>query len=675
MSGFKATLGGVALPLLQPIGWGLRNGTSPYQRLFEMHVDDAASLKGPILDIALVSGDREIQASRLHVVSVLPGSRFDTRAVLVADRRLLWSRIGVAYGFNVRRRTGDTRLVGEGRVETLQVVDDGAYASWSLNGGAAWKWQDALAEVFKQAGEPVRIALKDPLASVVVENLEFSGTFDLGLQLLLSYAPAAAVYIDLDGVAVVHDTRQGGERDELKKLTPAIYGTGSAAMSDRRYARPSAVFVGFEREVEIRFDYSEDEPTEAATVARNPAPSSGVEARVLENVFPSPDLTLAFAGQTITRGTWVAFDAGYTAWEADGTRPAGTPGPLNAAKVRRHWTAQFAMLRALYGVDGSGNPSMVKINRLRAIRQHWRQTFRIPAPWMARFRSIRAERVALIDQETGTRGRNSVFTDYTVKASMFGLAKRQSDYHKLGWLVRGYATLLADAEQAPALLTVLDPDSGIIRVDFQTDPAGEGDEIAPGAIDEGAMPTHDATSDILAWYACSLESAWKLAMVFSAVQASPNNVGRYHMVKVEPGQTDVKTGECLGPPMTVLVGGGLTTARFAWDDARSAEIDGCFGRGDPITDDLCVNKLELGEVAKAIARSEYLSLLDRMDGSYSGALTDVKPNGSISLVEHQIGTGGIATTFVAMPPELPRIDFQALLPQSVQRTLRRLVQP
>ena len=114
---------------------------------------------------------------------------------------------------------------------------------------------------------------------------------------------------------------------------------------------------------------------------------------------------------------------------------------------------------------------------------------------------------------------------------------------------------------------------------------------------------------------CSSDLGFKLSVVMTCLQAGPNNQGRFHKVTVEKDEVekfyDGPVGECAGPDWTIHIGGGLTTARFAWKDEFSEQIKRSFEVGGPIPETLLVNRDDVNAVAKAAAGRLYSILLDR----------------------------------------------------------------
>lgn len=683
------TLGGVALTGLRPQGWTLTAGTRPSTRIFELPVADARRVAAKAesgLDLVIESGGARVRVEKLHLLATQPGGRPDTRGLLVGDERALWERYAVARAFNIRRRTGEVRLVGEGRVEArlAQRRVDIAYAAWSLNGSAPYTAREVVESVVgyvaRGAVSYSTSARKRLLRAPLIEGLDIEAPGDVAVRRVLDTV-GLEVTVDADGTVVVFDPRE--DADEMRSLFAAlgapIRGTGSIALAERALQRPAKIRIGVQIEGELRFDFQALlAAVDTQSVSRADASAGIRDPRLLDNVLLSSEPSLTVAGTEVGPGTPVEVDEALVAWVADASNPTPATGlgDLDDAIIRAHWLGKWDWLEAMYGIDASGNPNEVWLGRLRALRGGWRSLFRLPRAWLDRMRSVRANRAALLDPETGTRAESPAYTDYVVKATRHGLAKRSSEYHRLGWVVEGYATDLADAKAAPAVVTVLDSDQGLIAVQLRPDPGGEAQELAPGSLDVDDVPSHDVSAAYAWWHAAALRADWNLAIVVSAIMA-PGGQNHY-FVEVKPDDPAIPfdVGESRGSWYTVLVSGGLATARFAWDDSLAdAIVDAWFGF-DLYPDSLLSNREEVEALARAQAAAIWDSLRDRLEGSASyGFAPGARVRGNVGSIEHSVAPRGHTTTTVAMRPALAPLGIEHYLPESIQRTLRRLVQP
>ena len=684
----RARLAGIPLPAFGPVGWSCTAGTRPHLRAFEMGRGDAEAIAktgGEALELELAPDGRPaLVVKRLCFVCLAPGSRPDTRRVVIADRRWLWGRLMVVRDYNVRRRSGDTRLVGEGvvRVENQTPAPDVVYAAWSLKDKrTAWTVAQVLEDVLGAlGGGEIPPALK---RTIEIEDLFLNDPGAVALEKALAFAAGYSIRINAEGQAVVFDTRDRGEIAAIAGAgTPLRAGASFHAVSDRSWQRPSKVRVLFDRESELRFDYIEGESLWTAE-RNNPDPP-----RRLENVLPVPDVSIVVAGKTCSRGTWVNIDDYLAAIAGSESETAGAArGPLTHAVIRQSWLSAWDYLvRNLYGVYPSGSDHPVWLRRLAAIRKHWRQTFRPLKQWREKLRSLKAYRVAVLVDELGARAPSEAYMDYVARPSRAGLFLSVAKNPDLGRQVSGWAELLANGSPAPAEVRVIDEEAGVFEVRLRPDPWGEVEALAPGNVE--FLPKRKVTGNLrdasgLAygwWATLPLLATFKLAVVLTAMQAAPNSEARMHVEEVEAADAAAILGQplgaCKGTPWTVAVGGGLETARTMWLDQHGTQIDQAFFNGAPFPPQTLVNGANLRARARAEAARLYATMLDREEGGVVVAWNPrVVPAGSISSVDHAIDEKGRALTSIAIYPELEPVNGMAFLPASVQRIVRRLVQP
>lgn len=681
-----ATLGGVPLVAVDDFSWPLSEGTRPQQKVFETDAADAAAILRvagqPVDFVVQAPGHPSLTVKGLSILSTRPGSRPDTIGLLVADRRWRWPHMTIARDFNVRRRSGDTRLVGEGslRQENLNVVQDVAYAPWSLKNGARWRALDVIESILSEIA-PGGFTIEPIQRQIEVEDLSLAGPADMALETALQYCGGLGVTVDPDGRVRVFDRRSRAEVRALLSAGPVIQQSGYFATVDRRFSRPKSIRVYFERECELRFDYLED--TQLTTVVRDHEP------RRLENVAPLPDTTLSVNGKTLSMGTWVTIDDLLTAWTS--LAPAWSYGALTQTMIRRYYVGMPSMLVTRFaGVQGTALSDDRWARRIATVLKHWRKTFRILPAWMDKIRAVKPIRAAIVDVETGRPAKALAWQDYIsvpsylpMIDSFFGKAPTNPD---LGRQIAGYptdagATLSAETA-SPANVLVPDDQAGILRVELQTDREYETERMIPGSAD--GLPKAKCTDtrrlgNFKATLAdVTLDSGFKLAVVLTAVQACPNNLGRYHCEEVTPGQAGTTLGAPVGPceaePWSVFVSANVMPARFAWSDALSAQIDEAFYSGGPYPPSLCVNKSIVRNIAESEAARQYGTMLDRVEGSFAVGLNpDLLVRGAIRQVEHRIATDGIATSVVSIDPDIEPLDMHALLPQGDQRAIRKMV--
>lgn len=682
-----ARLAGVDLSAVGPVGWTFTPGGRPHTRVMEVSqrvADELLDKRGDFVSLEIeTTGYEPLRVEKLLIVDIRAGKTPYTRAVMVADKRYLWRRKVIVRDFNMRRRTGETRLGAEGRIETQQALPTVAYAPWSLNKGQAFDAgaciESVLAELDGSAPTMPRIR-----RSIRIESLFLNDPGDVAVDKTLATAAGLNVWVDRYGITRVYDMRDGSEAQVIADAGAPVVGSGYHGRSLRAYARPRRCHVLLERESEVRFDFVEE--GNAANLSTVDRGSDAREPRTLENVILQPDSSLSINGATVARGTILEFNAWLAAISGTETRTiGGAAGPLSQAYIRKYYM-QWSFLVGRYGLKISGQPDTEWQKRLGAVRSSWRKLFRILPRWRDKMRSVKAYRLAAIDPTTGTRARTEPYMDYISKpsaASFTSTIKRNPD---VGHQVAGWAERLEDGVAAPAIVTVLDEEAGVIRVDLQADPFGDAEALAPGQL--ANLPTQSVTGDMtdtaktayLAWGIQPLLSTFKLAVVLSCVQGAPNNAGRYHKVTVEPSAGSailgVDIGECLGEDLTIYVPGGELTARFAWSDDFASEIEEAFHAGGAMPSTLLTNADQVKAVAEATAAREWQTFLDREECSMTVALNaEARIAGAIAMVDHTIMPKGPPLTTIMTIPEMQPVDRMTLVPTSIQNTIRHLVQP
>lgn len=680
-----ATLQGANLPAGR-IQWTLRPGTRPHLQAFVMshaaaaHVVDDA--RGGNITLAFAG----LTVTRLMCLGDSVPPMPQLRSLVIADRRWEWSRSIIVRDYNVRRHTGETRRLPGGRVETQTMVDDVAYAPWSLKNAKAWTAFEVLADVLAVLVTDAAIRYEDGLESrirqVPIENLQLDDRGPSALDRVLAYLPGVNLFVNLSGEIVVYDCLSGREAGVVSR-GDTVVGAPTLAHVDSFLTRPREVRVLFDRELEVRFDFRE-----AASSGTTEIRGGDQDARLLENVAPVPDVGgLVTNEKTYTDGTWLDFDSLFDGWRSTTLPITGVP-PLSHTQVQKLYA--WGGLAKLYAIAGSGLEDLVQMRRVAAILKHYRLTFRIPRRWRDRVRSIRPYRVAIVDPETGGRAPASVYADYCIFSSIRALSKKRNQA-KFAFNVEGApATVTTSLDStacklAPVGVHILDEDQGVFHLDFRLDPLGNAGRILPSKLVN--IPSANPLDSIILSQFCALTASHKLAVVLSVVPAAPNDKRRLHVETVTPFKAGKvlgrEVGRCEGPAFEIRISPGVSTARFGWDDAKSGAIENIFGVGATEPDDKVVaalgdplNKDQIESVALAAAARLYASMVPRIEGEFTvGINPSLLPAGSVSSVTHSLGTESGALTTVDLPPILAPIDIYALLPDTVRRVVMRLAQP
>lgn len=682
----KATLNGVPLLAFGAVGWSLTAGVNPYTRIFEVLKSDLPQILGPGAgDVELVfeplggwgfvdplAGTSKVTIKKLRITSIHSGSTPKTRGVRLADRRWLWRRQLVARSYNVRRRTGEiTNISGTDRRPKLK--EDITYQYWSMNEGKPWTALEVLEDVLTAltGGNDDWSISANARRQLEVEGLEIHDQGTYAMLRVLRHLPGLKCFVDYDGKIRIVDGLDLSERGVLLEAGPRIIGAGVPATMDNRYTRPKKINVLFTRVCDLRFDF--DEGVAPATTGPRP----GREPRRLENIISVPDLSFTAVGRTVSRGTHMEFNEWLDALEVIADQPATMP-PLSQAILRRHACTSFSRLKMFYGHDINMNQDVVWTQRINALRKDWRIKYRIIREWKDRIRSVRAYQAQVIDVETGARAPSEAHMDYIQRPTYRTLAKNRQQNTDSIFQVRGYADLLKNGKVAPASVRVVDEDNGVLTVKLYTDAWGESDFLLPGFTSDTAV---QSAGDLRTLFQrITLDSGFKMALVLSCIQASPNNEGRFHKVTVNPNDArkilKQDIGQCWGPEWTILIGAGVETARFQWKDEDAERIENAFRGEGEFPEELLHNETYIKEIAHAAAARIYARLLDRAEGSMATGLNgDILPLGTIANVSHQISANGTAFTFLAAPPELRGPDLQSLLPSTTRRAINRMVVP
>ena len=130
----------------------------------------------------------------------------------------------------------------------------------------------------------------------------------------------------------------------------------------------------------------------------------------IENVIPTvePSTTIneydpvsnSTKPKQVPPGTWVRVDKWLEAMDA--VKPPAVRIPWNFDTIKRYWVV--GDLEATLGARGLDFDPLANVAmRVQALRQHFRQTFRINRRYMERNRSLRAVRVGIVDPISGAR--------------------------------------------------------------------------------------------------------------------------------------------------------------------------------------------------------------------------------------------------------------------------------
>lgn len=672
----EVRLGGVAVLATRAVQWSQTGGVNPYTVALEVPAEAAQAIYDAGVATTLKVDELEV---RVRVLALEAGSIPATRRVRVADVRVDWPSVHVERRYNVPRKGGDRRLIqAAGQpIDTAAIVDDVAYEPATLNDGALWLAADVIADVVSAVtGAPFALGSAAAVANATaVYDLELSCSGDVAISRVLSYVGGLQITVDPDTTARVYVVSDGSEQATLDAATPPLAVGADLAVARHANERPSAVRVLFEREHELRFDAIDAEETGTSDLTRK-----------LVNVVRVPDVTLTIGGRTVVQGTYVPLDD-YLAAIA-GSQPPPMP-PLTVATLRQWIFKSPSFLEQAYARPGGSASAATWQRRIHEILTAWRRLYRIDPAYRGYLGALFARRAAVLDPETGTRAPATAYATYTRRPSTWSVAETSvADNPLIGWTVGAYNDDLKSAIAAPARVTIVDNDLGVIAVEPAPDPWGATEAMVPAV--PATMPArspatakkNQAGEAILTWWQATAAANWYLAVVISARLGAPNDSSRLYGVTID---SPPSAGECKGPVLEVRIPAGVDTARFAWSDSAQQTVDNLIAHRragqdprafDAATKPYLSNAALVQGLAQATADRVYARLVDRVEGArYVPHTASARLTGSLSSVDHIVGEhdGGWVslTRFVAGPPPA-LLSIWSYLPAWVDRQLRRI---
>lgn len=743
MAGYPgATLGDKIILASTPVRWAFTEGVRPHEESFDLVLTDALALVADAKPVTLKYQVDGIvyEVKNLWVMHVGPSDVPSIGRVRVADRR--WT---LPYGitlrrYNMHRNVGHKRVGQNANPQLRPVVPDVWYAKYSLKEPDALpptaKWQphqtveDVLKhldeedkEVGLNAGFTIHGSIKNLDRKLPIENLVVDDSNDTSLARVLAALPEAGITVNREGQYVVFLRTTGAEVQAVKDLGPVQMGTGQLVMIANKAVRPRRIEVYFTVEAELALDY-----IEIAEGIEHAAP--GVT-RGMENIVSVPEYSLTLNGEVVPQGSWVELDSILRAWGAPPSQGGiGVGGSYLTRKVIEKAQLPYLDLWSAVLLMGLRNPDQDWAGRVSAINQCWRKIFRVNPRVTDGVLTFKACRVGLVDPISGSSGKAEAYCDHSFLGTQRSYFKDVQSNANMSFCINvdGYPTggevpgasnvpgaqaLDEDSRPAPADVTILNSDMGIIRVELLPDINHMHEAALPGKIvrtDEAEFPpTFDARNPrgeapigfnlvTSAQQVPKLSSNWKLKVILTAVPAAPNDERQLYKVVVKP--EDVKDmlpesaqaglSSASGPVWKVRVNGGQNGARalVRWLDSRAADIEALFGLSDkkPDLTDLVMNAElvnkkgdqapSLNSIARSIGAKIYSSFADHIQGSGKAMVNrNIEIGGWLDEVSVELDQNGVITTGLRVKEQLPGIDFAAFLDSGTRAILFREVQP
>ena len=732
----SATLGNSPLSAQSGISWRLQTGVAPFQTVLSVHLSEWDKLQGQIgkpLELKITDARGVVTTIKeVYILHTVPSGGPRTQSFLVSDKRWKWPYQTIARDYNIPRRTGNRTAFGT--VPTQTIVDTYLYRRSSLGAsGARWTARECVEDVLGVLeGVGGYVVDSWPLADTAesagqftIQNVMIRDRGDVALGRVLGYVPGAEVYIGTDGKVHVIDRIDLNAVDEFaKKLPPLTWDGDRIEKIDRTAIRPSKIHVYYQREVEVLFQFDDDYE---ATTAANPSRLMPY----LENVIPTVDTTTrisefdpeanAVRTKNVPPGTWVPVQQWLQAMDA--VRPGSDdehPGdslPWTFDTLKRHW--MNANLEALLGANRNDNdPTGVVALRVQALKQHFRQTFRINRRFMDRIRDMQPVRAFMLDPVTGARAPAGVWGQACVIPSDKGnrMASRSNPaqaslYRNVDYITTAQqqGTSVIYSPTAPAVVNVLDRDVGVFRIEWVMSPYGTEAALIPSLLtdEEGAnaVASHDLSMQDWLPMGCGckvaygtngifLKGASKMRALMTVVPCAPNNMQQFHRIEVpmvdvrSTFRTEATVPDGKGPELHVFVPPGELTARFAWENDNEATValvnllglntddPSQAGYGTPEIPGFVLTNddSELIPHAKSVAAEAMAQFID----SYQGrSVTKMPDREGLKLV----GNMGSASISVATAPSakvvavhdfsgtMRPVDRMALLPETARHAI------
>lgn len=518
-------------------------------------------------------------------------------------------------------------------------------------------------------------------------------------------------------------------------MGPEIVGGGHVEVITNELVSPSAIDVYFVIEQEVRMDFKSGGKIVAQTVAEQdidfilenvaPIPDFDLEIdgetfffgtfAVIEKLLefwtdnlPDKRLITEISASTLDK----AIIPGVDFWGA-----LDLLGQLDADANRANWSARIAALKEHY------------LTTFR-IHSEWVDRFaRIKAELVATIDNISGQRAparAFSDHAYIPSRKGQILASRETSDSFFAVNVDgyPGDDVELTDLVR----------PSPAEVTVLDEDQGIIKVNYKSDPFGFQTMILPAKIfsDEKAgarpakltgrksqsiFPVATNALSTTGFNVVQLDPVKRTAVLLSAIPAAPNSKQQHYRIRVNPGDVaSLLPGaaakgllKARGPVQQTFIGAGLETARSRWkqteketikrvfgmggtlDDvpASSKNLDGSIKPGAPSTSrerlrPLVVNDddqqnisaglgaASLPAIARAAAASIWARHAERVQGSITGPMQDIRIEGSIREIRAFVDGAGAELIQANLPAEIPALSFFSFMDASTRNIMMKV---
>ena len=735
----SASYAGVDLAASSTISWRFTTGTRPHMATFSVHRSDWDNrLKGRLGvegDLVIVDArGATLTISKLTILHEVASAAPNLRSFVLADRRWRWQYTLISRDYNVPKKTGDRTALVNVPYEGFVTVDEYDYKNYSLQGGdTVWTAQATLEDVITQLqdegdGFPFSIdsfpvtEASGGRREFSIQNIVLRDQGDVALSRVLSYIPGATLWVDASGtVRVINGADLSAAKRYFESLPGATWDGERAVEIDRKAIRPRRIIVHYQREVEVLFNYG-DNFSNTTISDLNPA------APYLENCIQTVDdkTTVTeydpIAKRQVTKsnlppGTWVNFKSWLVAMDA--IRPPDSA-PWTFKTIALHWIEgelDGALGAGGLDLDTEANISM----RVQAIKQHFRQSFRINRRFMDNVRDIKNVSAMLLDPYTGARGPSRVWSQSAVVPSSKGKMTMQKDssrafvYRNVDYFtptLGEYNGRTIEAAHGPTKVNMVDRDLGIFRLDWIVSPYGTDHSFLPSLVvnEDGlfTVPQRDLAKqdDEPMGAGIKVESGsngiflsdrLSARVMLTIVPGAPNNKNAFHKETINASDVDAFTtgdwhiGGGQGPDLEVFVAPTEATARFAWQNDHSAQ--GTVGRllglydddsiesgveGEELPGYVLVNKdRELYSHSRAVAAELFINFSNSLQGRVATIVPDdgVEIAGNMSGVTVQVAAApsGKVSAMHEFPGTQKPISRLALMNEGARQVVLGIV--
>lgn len=607
------TLASVKLAASSAVSWRLVSGTAPYQTEMSVHKSDWPQLSSQIgqpvrLRFEDARGQRT-EFSDVYILNRLPSKGPNLVSFVVSDKRWLWPYKLIVRDYNIPRRTGDRTAKNNVPVENTVTFDEYEYRKSSLKKGVRWSAEDAVRDVLTLLEQRRFVIDSFPIKAttanegrISVQNLVLRDQGDAALSKVLQMIPGAEVYVGADGVVRVFD---GADLDAVDKfaqteLPPLTWEGQKIAYIDRAQIRPSEIHLYYQREVEALFDFSDD-------YSGGTSASPGRDTPFIENVIPTTDPVTTLTEydpetnqsreRTVPAGTWVEVSKWLEAMNAQRTGAW----EWKFDPIAAHWV--IGDLEGVLGgttQQGQNLDTLAEANvmaRIEALKQHFRQSFRINRRYMERVRDMQPVRVAVLDPITGARAPACAWSQGCIIPTTKGFTVSSPGHPPASGMYRNvdhYSQGLSqtiDGAPSPMRVEIEDKDIGVFSLRWVESPYGTVSSYIPcnlkTEIGTLASPWRDlADQDTKpmgvgmkvegTMTGITLANKLSCKAMVTIVPASPNNQRQYLRKIIKPEDISklyrkefrIQNGK--GPVYSVFVPPAELTARYALANEQAA---------------------------------------------------------------------------------------------------------